>query len=375
MRALALLLALVLALPAVGAQVAVPTLPIVGDPSQPYPTAVHAGEFVTGTNLTREDVRIALDLDFRSLDFDAIGVVFGGGDFRAQGRLTAHLEFRAINVSHLEGALPRQGIPAGPAGQTVITAGEFRDTLSAAAVAAFETQEQALLTSFVATTFPDATVLSSRFAWSNVSPQDTPTPGAPRVPSSPQTVQSPVPDSREPPVTLDTTLDVQYLKRESLVDLVEQLLDRQHLSPAERAKKDARDRMLADIRGQSAGALYERSAFDLLGITQLIVIEMPPGWDLGLTLHLPKGYTYEYASPDVTVDGGHGSATTVALADSSLVPVKDPVAVSLSNRYLVAVTMVAAVLLCGAALRFPVMLVANRVGRRRRETSDVQRGT
>src|SRR5581483_12006252 len=192
---------LLLALPAAGAQVAVPTLPLVGDPSQPYPAVIHAGELATGTNLTREDVRIALDLDFRSLDFDALGVVFGGGDFRAQGRLSAHLEFRAINVSRFYGLSPRAP-PNGSldrAGPMVITAGEFRATLSAAAVAAFEAQEQDALTTFVSTTFPDATLLASRFSWSNVSPLDEPTP-SPSVPDGPGAVRSPLPDSREPPV-------------------------------------------------------------------------------------------------------------------------------------------------------------------------------
>lgn len=375
MRRVALVLVAILLAPAVAAQVPVatpplPELPIVGDPTQPYPAAVHVGEFAAGTNLTREDVRVSLDLDFRSLDFQAVGVVFGGGDFRAQGRLSAHLEFRAINVSTLSNAAgaPLGGLN-GTLGRTVLTAGEFRSSLSAAAIAAFQRQQQDALAAFVGSTFPDATVLAARFAWSNVSPSDNPPPTFPRVPSNPADptqLRSPVPDSREPPVTLDTVLDVQYLKRESLLDLVEDLLDRDHLSPLEKARKEQRDRLLEEIRGRSAGALYERSAFDVLGITQLIVIEMPPGWDLALTLHLPKGYTYEYASPDVTLDGARGSASTVTLADSSLQPVKNPVAVSLSNRYLVAVALLCAVLLAGALLRFPAMLVANRVGRRAR---------
>jgi len=368
-RAAALLLALLLAAPISAAGLpAVPTppLPLPLDPNNPGGTAVAAAELASGTNLTREDVRIHLDLDFRSLDFQTLGVLFGGGDFRAQGRLTAHLEFRAINVSRFYGLSPRAP-PNGSldrAGPMVITAGEFRATLSAAAVAAFEAQEQDALTTFVSTTFPDATLLASRFSWSNVSPLDEPTP-SPSVPDGPGAVRSPLPDSREPPVALDTTLDVQYLKRESLVSILQDVLDAQHLSPAERQQKLDRKHLLDEIRGESAGALYERSAFDLLGITQLIVIKMEPGWDLALTLHLPKGYTYEYASPDVEVDPGHGSASTVTLADSSSEAVRNPVAVSLSNRYLVAVALACTVLFAGALLRFPTMLVANRVGRRR----------
>jgi hypothetical protein len=367
MRLAVLLLALLLVAPPIGALPAL-TLPppVTLDPAGAYGTALGAAELATATNLTREDVRIHLDLDFRSLDFGAIGVVFGGGDFRAQGRLSAHLEFRAINVSRVYAAVPGFDAPErvnATAGRTVLTAGELRATLSAAAIAAFEAQEQAALTSFVTTTFPDATLLSSRFEWSNVSPRENPTP-QPEVPAGPSAVRSPLPDSREPPVALDTVLDVQYLKRESLVGILAELLDQEHLSAAERQKKADRKHLLDEIRGENSGALYERSAFDLLGITQLIVIKMDPGWNLDLTLHLPKGYTYEYASPDVRLDAGHGSASAVTLADASADPVRNPVAVSLSNRFLVAVALLGAVLLCGAVLRFPAMLVAGRVGRR-----------
>lgn len=380
----ALLLALaLLVVPSVVAQVpvpAVPTLPsdpttlgpFTVDPNDPTGTAIRGAEAVGGTNLTQEDVRAYIDVDFRSLDFDAVGVVFGGGDFSAQGRLSAHLEFRAINLSRLQPALPEQARGCNPAhnerNQTnvcrpVLTAGEFRATLTGAALQAFEDTEAAALSKFLATTFPDATILNVRFAWSNVDPQP-PSPQAPSVPQTPNDLDPTLlADSREPPIVLDMTLDVQYLKRESLVELVDAALQRDSLTPEERHAKEAKQALLDEIRGTSTGAFYERSAFDILGIDQLLVIQVDPGWTLEVTLHLPKGYTYEYASPDVLVGPERDRATTVTLADAALSPVSNPVAVSLSNRFLVATALTGAVLLVGALLRFPTMLVATRLRR------------
>src|SRR5581483_12361766 len=100
------------------------------------------------------------------------------------------------------------------------------------------------------------------------------------------------------PIVLDVTLDVQYLKRESLVHIVETALDKSRLTPQEQQAKADRQALLERVRGGSTGALYERSAFDILGIDQVVVMEAPAGWDVAVTLRLPKGYTYEYASPD-----------------------------------------------------------------------------
>lgn len=316
----------------------------------------------TGDNITREDVRVLLRMDFRTLDFDTVGVIFGGGDFEAQARLHAHLEFRALSIRHLEGALERAGVEKGEVqnvtgvnlSRQFLTADQFRAALVGEALAAFEAEQEEKAAGFLQETFPDLTVLSTRFAWTNTSPETS------LVGDGPGQVRL-----KDPPIALDVVLDVQYLKRTSLMGILDAFLEKKaEETEADRQAEEAEDALLDRLKSENEGAFYERSAFSLLGLTQLIVLEIDPGWDLEIVLSLPEGYTYEYASPDVTLDPDQRSARTLTFARTAEGPVANPVAVSLSNRFMVSVALLATMLMTGALLRFPTLLVATRLRRR-----------
>lgn len=356
MRPAPLLLALVL-LPLL-APVAVPQpLPVLPPLPAPLDAPVsNLRENLTVTlqdNVTHEDVRVDLDVDFRTLDFDLVGLLFGGGTFEAQARLKAHVEIRAIGLDRVNAAL--NGTSSGqlnlsqtPLAQdvnrTFLTADELRLTLSGEALALFQDAQEEAMADLVADAFPEMTVLSSRFEWSGTDPRENARgdqdPARPRL--------------KDPPLVLDVDLSVQYLQRTNLLAILKQA-----------GKEDPDDALLERLKDRQQAAFHERSAFSVLGLTQVLNLSMQPGWDLRLTLRLPEGYTFEDASPDVSVGAGHREAATFALAGDSATAVANPVLVSISNRFLVCVSLLVATLLAGAILRVPATLAGSRLRRPR----------
>ena len=346
-----------------GAQVPLPDLQETLDDFvvPPVATVRENASRVWGENLSHEDVRIYLDMEFRTLDFDALGVVFGGGTFEAQARLAARLEVRSLGLYRVSDILNgstqgRVNLSATPLAEDVnrthITADELRTLLAGELLAAFQTQQQDAAEAFIGEAFPDMTVLASRFRWANVNP-------AVNQVGDADAQDDPLGfHLLEPPIVLDVAFDLQYLKRESLANLMEQA--RAKGEAETNASEGPEERLLEELKAQQQAAFYERSAFSVLGLTQLLNLEMMPGWDMFLTLRLPEGYTFEEASPDVTVDEAYQSARVLTLAGDAETSVANPVLVSISNRYLVSASLLASVLLVGAILRFPATLVWGR---------------
>lgn len=303
----------------------------------------------TGERLDREEVDVAMDLDFRDLDFDALGVVFGGGSFRADARLTARLDFHVLSVGRVQDSvedavgrpvdLPAYGLDAR---DQYLTADAFRATLAGEALAAFQDEQEARVVKMVTESFPDVTVLQSYATWSNTSVASNARGDEPPRPDHP----APRTDARDPPVTLVTVVELQYHKRQSLLGL----LDGAWGSGLGGGAEDA-----------GTPAPQDRSAFALFGLRQPLRLDAPPGWDVLLRLRLPEGFTFEEASPDVLVDDSLREAHAVALARESGETVPGPASVTLGSRYLVSVAMLGAVLLAGALVRVPAILVANRL--------------
>lgn len=379
MRPAALLFVLLLAVPAAAlpppAPETSPAPAAAGPLNLPTETllggATQAVTNATGENITREDIRVVVDMDFRTFDFDLVGVIFGGGTFQAQARIAARLEIRAISVSRVEAAL-QEGTGGAVnlsqlgvnASRQFLTADEFRAALAGEALAAFEAEQERRTSEFLAQAFPDLIVLSSRFAWSNTDPKDN-TRGDPPAPAPAVPPRTPGPSDlprlKDPPIVLDAVLDVQYLERASLVGLLEDAwARRQNRSAQDEVAESQEEQLLERLRAQNEGAFYERSAFSQLGITQVITPQVESGWDMILTVTLPEGYTIEYASPDVLVGPDAQRAETYVLARESGVPLSNPVAVALSNRFLITVALFAGVMLAGTLLRVPVIVLANR---------------
>lgn len=322
--------------------------PVVGEVHRRAKDA-YAG--LTGERLDREDVEVRMEMEFHDLDVDPLGVALGGGRVAAQARLTTRIDFHVVSVARLQEAVEEAtGFPANSsawgldASRQFMTADAFRATLAGEALAAFQQEQERRVVRLLTDSFPDVTVRASRFEWSNASlgTSGRPDPSGGR----------PTYDPRDPPVTLVSVLDVEYQKRRSLVGILEDALAPDE-PPAARAG--------APRAGPSPGA----DPFALLGVTQAFHLRVPPGWDLTLRLRLPEGLTLEDASPDVRVDADLRGATTGAHAGDSDVEVASAVALTIGSRHAVALGLLAAVLVVGAALRVPAVLVANRLVRRR----------
>lgn len=330
--------------------------------------AVETTQYAAGVDLTREEVDIDMRMEFRTVDFDTVNVVFGGGTFQAQARLSTRFEFYVLSAERIsdaiEDALPGAGNLSNygiPTDKQYIAADEFRATFVGEALQAFEQEQEERAAQFITATLPNVTVLSTQFVWSNTEPQEgREQTGAPAVdPRAPPTARD-LNDLRLPPLVLDTVFELQYVERTSLLDILDSALHEDSRSERE----EEREKQVAD-----AAANFERSAFGMLGLTQVLDLEMEPGWNFELVMLLPQGYTFEEASPEVTLDASHRQATTTTLARDALSTVANPVALTFSNRFVVSTAMLAIVLIAGAILRFVFTLVWNRARRARAATA------
>ncbi len=327
---------------------------------------------IAGQNLTREDVRVRVDMEFRKIDLDLIGAIFGGGTFEAQARIGLTLDLRAISFDRIKPILEeRAGMNITlPLERTslYITADEMRTLLAGEALRAFQDEQEAATRNLIESSFPDLTVLSTRFTWTNTTPA---------INMQGDVERGGIPLLTEPPMTLDATVELQFIHVESLVGILDGYRARKAAlarDPSLDAAEDAQKAELERLRAENEGPIFDRSAFSILGITQLLVLEMDPGWDLDVAMRLPQGYTFEYASADVGLSKDYSRATAATYARLAGQPVENPVAVSLSNRYLVTVTMLGAVFLVGFLLRAPTLIVSNwtvaRAAKRRLERID-----
>lgn len=320
-----------------------------------------------GPELTREDVDVRLDMTFRDVDFDTVNVIFGGGKFSATARIEARIDMRVIAATRIREAL--DGAAPGASNLTAlgldtsssyIPADAFRASFAGEALRAFQDEQEERLAAYIRATIPNVTVMNTDFAWANVSPQDS-YENSGSLPPIPRGTPTPDPNPRDvndptfPPLTLAAVVDVEYLERTNLLDIIEKALE------PETDREKERKEHVAD-----AAASYERSAFGLLGIRQVLDLQAPRGWNLEVHVTLPDGFTFEEASPDVALGKDLRRAEVVTLGKDASGSVVNPVALTLSNRFLVSTAMLAGVLLVGTILRFPVLLAANAIRRRLR---------
>lgn len=357
--ALALVLASAFVVPLTSAQVpplpATPLDPVIGATEA---NATRRVDALTG-DLQREDIDVHLDMIFRDVDFDTLNVIFGGGKFSATARIDARIDIRVVAASRLQDAAEKSAPGLGNVTGAVSTQGTFvpadafRATFAGEALRAFQDEQEERLAAYLSATIPNVTVLNTAFVWSNISPEDsierrnTPFPNDPGAPLQPN-------DPTFPPLTLRATVDVEYLERTSILDILEKAL-----KPRSEAEKQRK----ADVA--DAAAAYDRSAFGLLGIRQVLALQAPAGWNVAMRVQLPEGFTFEEASPDVAVARDLREAQVLTLGKDANDVVLNPVALTLSNRFLVSTAMLAGVLLLGTILRFPVMLATNYVRRKR----------
>lgn len=361
--ALGLFLVLAPTLPTTQAQFPVPTPldPLAGEAKE---NLSGLKQQHVGPDLEREDIDVDLRLEFTDLDFDTINLIFGGGRFMAKARVFATIDMRAISAERVQQAID-DSVPGvgnltalGLEQAEVIPADAFRATFTGQALKAFQDEQEVRLAEFIEKTIPNVTVLSTSFEWVNVSPEESFERGTTLPPAAADPTGAALydlNDPAEPPITLRATLDFEYLQRTSLLDILETAM-----KPKTEEEK-ARKKEVAD-----AAAEYDRSAFGLLGIRQVLDLQAEAGWNVRVAVIMPKGYTIEEASPDVLVGSDLREAQVLTLGKDADGKVLNPVSLTLSNRFLVSTALLGVVLLAGGIIRFPVILAVNAWRRRMR---------
>ncbi|MES2155256.1 MAG: hypothetical protein V4510_09000 [bacterium] len=322
-------------------------------------------EVASGEDLHGEDIAAVLDLDIRNVDDDVVGIVFGGGKVGADAVATFHLDFRAVGADRLDEAI-RSGTGDAnaslrnsfgvPANRTALTAEEVRLVGAGELLALFQAYELGAAKRYLEASLPGLTVLDLSGAWSNTLPasglRSGHLPGVPDPNNPYATVgQPPIPPLREPPLVLDARARLQYLDRFSLVGIL-QRPDRPDTE---------RDRLQARIEHAQSDAVTDRSAFRLLGLKQLLDVQVPPGWRLAVTMTVPQGFTIEGATDEIIVSSDHRSATYHASGDGRTTAVSQAAVVTVSNRYIVTITVLAVALLAGYVLRLPIEMAGLRI--------------
>lgn len=334
-RLIVLLLTL-LPLPALAPEAPPADLRVVGEVVNPVAAqALSLAENQTGEDLTGEEVDILVTVNVTNAEFDLVGILLGGGAVETDFRVDARFEFRAISVERLDAALQavnpytnasaRKTFGLDAAG-TVVTAEAFRTLAGGVIVTAFRDAEERAATGFVENSLPGMTVLASSFRWSNLVPVE----GATELEVSE--------DPREPPVVLEARFDLRFLDRVSITDLLGKVR-----APGEEAppRPDARSLLKESIKRNQTVPPLERTAFMIAGLDQLLAPTVPPGWRLNLTFTVPKGFTIEGATDELSVSGDKRTATYIADGSQAFRPLADASVITLSNRSLVTVVLLA----------------------------------
>lgn len=341
-------------------------------------------------DLHSEDIRVAVVLDVVSIDYQVVGILFGGGKIAADAVCDLRLEFRGVSAERLDAAIQSgtgdvnaslQSMFGVPSDRLALTAEEVRVLGAGALLAYFQAYEARKAQTFLQETLPGLTILDMALEWSNTLPASYVTgaepPGVPAFdPTQPLSLASTfgVPPLREPPLVLDAQARLNYLTRISLAEM----LKPEGNATAEQEKEAERD-LKRRLQEEQGDRFVDRSAFNLLGFGQVLNVSVPPGWRVDVGVNVPKGYTVEGATDELVVAGDSRGAA-LALDGLARTEAANPVALAtLSNRFLVTTVVLGAVLLFGFALRLPleagVLALHQKVARRRQRREEAARRT
>lgn len=357
-----LLLAVLLATAPVLAQ---PDTGLISDPAnQALEEGTAAAENGTGEDLTSEEIDLSLELDVVNAEFDVVGILFGGGKVQTDVEAHASLAFYAANVSRAETALAQAtgdenatlektlGIHTN---RTVMTADAIRSAGGGLLLEAFQSVQEDAAEDYVQDALPQVTVLYTSFSWSNTEPgQDVEDEG--EIEDEEDVDAG---DPREPPIVLDATMTLRFLDRIALGDLLQSNAededeDAQTLVAAGQEPNETETDPEEVIRANHQPPLLDRDAFQVLGIDQVLDLDLPPGWRLNLTLTVPEGYTIEGTSDALTVDDDRESVTYYVDGSQREESRETSGLVTLSNRGLVTLTVILAVALLALPARYLV---------------------
>ncbi|MDX1612051.1 MAG: hypothetical protein R3185_06750 [Candidatus Thermoplasmatota archaeon] len=351
----AILIALLMLTPTLLAQPSPPDPSIIGGPvNEAYATAAPPVENSTGEDITSEEIDLGLFLDVRNAEFELLGVLFGGGKVQTDLRAEVLFVFRAVSVDRLEPAmraatgdanvsLAQLGINGS---RTVLTAEEIRTAGGGVLLEAFQGYQEGATETLLEEAVPGVNVLSARFTWENTLPAERPREDREE------------PSLREPPIVLHADITVRYLDRYALVDILRASAEKNE------TEDRAEDTLQERIEENQTAPLMERDAFQLMGVSQLLAVDIPPGWRVNVTLEVPKGFTIAGATDALTVQDDRERANYYLDGSDRETPMETSGVVTLSDRFLVTAALITMALLLGALLRIPAELLAFAIHRR-----------
>lgn len=317
-----------------------PLDPILG---QVVPPALAALYNATGQNITREDVRITLDMNFTKGDLRVGGLLIGAGTAEIQAHIQGRLEMRVISSERVRAAIEGDNAYNMSAenatflSEVFLPAEAFRATATAEVIAAFQKDQEASLHDYLANAMPEMDILKLEFAWSNIHPQQAATDLS----------------LTEPPIVLELDLILQYVRIESIPSLIDAYFDR------DQEKADAKKARVDQIKEDNSDPVRSRDFFAAAAYTQLLNLSMQPGWTLDVAMHLPRGYSFTYFNEKVERQSDRDASFRVDGSDSDT-ELKEVYLASITHRQFVAAALFACMWAVGIVAALPVRFVYGR---------------
>lgn len=345
----ALLLAFLLLAPLSLAQVPQPDLGVVGQAINDaagvvIPPALNATYSALGQNITREDVRLFLDVEFTKGAVGAGGFLIGSGTVEVEADIKIRGELRVVSSDRIRAAIEGENpynVSAENAtwlSQAFIPAEMFRVSASAEVIASFQEEMEKSLEAWLVETVPELRIIALDIGWENTFPLQAFTDVS----------------LTDPPivVTLDATL--QYLRVESFRSLLSV-----YLESADDEDRDAKRQYVKDLKEENADPLRARDFFAAAAYTQLLNLSMQPGWSLDVGLHVPRGYSFEYVNEEVWAPDEQTIGFQVDALDEDA-PQQSVVLASITHRRGVALGLLVGALLVVAVVGFPAWFLYGR---------------
>lgn len=296
----------------------------------------------TGQNISREDVRMFLDMDITKGDVGLFGLLIGSGTAEVDAQLSLRVEMRVISFDRVRAAAEGENaynVSAENAtflSQAYLPAEVFRASLSAEAIAAFQEEQEAALREYIQRAVPELEMLSLDVAWENTEPQRT------------------IEDTSltEPPITVTIDTSVRYLRTESVGSLLAGYMDRRD------EPEDPKKAYAQRLKEENGDPLRTRDFFAAAAYTQLLNLSMQPGWTLDVEMRVPRGYSFEYANENIDVHSDRHIGFQVAAAGDD--DEQEVLLVSLTHRRAVALALFTGMLAVGALVGMPAWLLYGR---------------
>ncbi len=290
-----------------------------------------------GQNITREDVRIHLDLNITKAEVNALGLILGSGKAEVQAAVTLRVEMRVISTDRIRAALEGENaynVSAENAtflSEVYLPADVFRATLAAEVIAAFQADQERAIADYLARVVPELEVLGLDLAWENTQPQAALTDF----------------DLTEPPIVLEVSAILQYLRIESIPSLLAAY------AGTARMPEDPDDAYAKRLKEENGDPLRARDFFSAAAYTQLLNLSMQPGWSLDVSLSVPRGFSFEYANEAVERHGDRAISFQVDALDANSSQ-QEVLLTSITHRRAVALALFTTLWAVGLAVAIPL---------------------